>query len=340
VARFASALLDDLAAGAIRDAETEYAALRRVVLAAPNSEWMYKLAAAAANTGRYVEADSLMSALDPDAGWMRDWEMYWYLLPSVKYWVGRHADEVEAARRGTDRTHSGWLYPYDGGRGLAALGKDREVISLMNADFARVQRHASSSDWLMVLSAARLHGQLELARVIAKRLLKTPITTQEDFGTDSVVARARFDVLALEHAELWDEAERGARRLLHVDSIAGRHDALPYMVLLQAALRRNPVGDTVGLETRAIEEAAKWDWHSQGTWMVDTPPMVRAEIAAIHHDARKAAAMLDDADEHGLYLIYWLTERPAFDPIRGDPAVPWIHDPSADRGAAQAMFAR
>jgi hypothetical protein len=60
-----------------------------------------------------------------------------------------------------------------------------------------------------------------------------------------------------------------------------------------------------------------------------TPLTVKAELAAIRRDARMAAMMLDQ--EKG--LIYSLTERPAFDPIRGDPSLPWLHNPAADRSA-------
>ena len=48
-----------------------------------------------------------------------------------------------------------------------------------------------------------------------------------DFGPDSAVARGRYQLLVFEHAELWDEAGHSAARLLHIDSIANRHDALP-----------------------------------------------------------------------------------------------------------------
>ena len=322
---FDRALLDALAAMRRNDPAGEYEGFRRVVAIAPNSEWVYKLGFAAMALRRYDEGDSLFSAIDPDAGWMRDWGMFAFVLPEAHYRVGRHQEAIDAARRlaaGRDE----WNFVNATGRGLAALGRGRELLTLVDAELARRDPRVDIGTVFFMLSAARLHGHVSLAREMVKRALERS-RTETDLGPDSVIVRARYELLVLEHAELWDEAERSAKHLLHLDSIAKRHDALPYMVLLQAALRRTPVGDTAGLATRAIDEAARWNRQALGDWMVDTPLTVKAELAAIRRDARMAATMLDQ--EKG--VIYSLTERPAFDPIRGDPALPWLHNPAAER---------
>jgi DNA-binding SARP family transcriptional activator/tetratricopeptide (TPR) repeat protein len=326
---FDRALLDGLAAMRRNDAAGEYEAFRRVVAIAPNSEWLYKLGYAAAMLRRYAEADSLFSAIDPDAGWMRDWVPLSFFLPELHYRVGRHQESIDAARR-LAAGRNDWDYVYETGRGLAALGRDQDVLTFVDAELARREKRMDFNTLFMVLSAARLHGHVPLARAMVQRALRLP-PSGKALGPDSVITRERYTLLVLEHAELWDQAERSAKRLLHLDSTSNRHDALPYMVLLQAALRRTPVGDTAGLEARAIDEAARSDWQAGNLWMMDTPLTVKAELAAIRHDARMAAAMLDQ--EHG--AIYALTERPAFDPIRGDPSLPWLHNPAAERAATR-----
>jgi tetratricopeptide (TPR) repeat protein/TolB-like protein len=329
---FDRALLDALAAMRRNDWAGEYEGFRRVVAIAPNSEWVYKLAYAAMRLRRYAEADSLFSAIDPDAGWMRDWDTFSSVLPEAHYRVGRHQESIDAARRlaaGRDE----WNFVYGTGRGLAALGRDREVLTLVDAELARREPRVTSVTMFDILSAARLHGHVSLARAMAKRALALP-RLPRILVPDSVIGGARYELLVLEHAELWDQAERSANRLAHLDSIANRHDALPYMVLLQAALRRTPVGDTAGLEARALDEAARSDWETSFDYLMDTPLTVRAELAAIRRDARTAAAMLNQEQT----AIYSLTERPAFDPIRGDPSLPWLHNPAAERSATRPIM--
>jgi len=329
---FDRALLDALAAMRRNDAAGEYDGFRRVVAVAPNSEWIYKLAAAAVSLRRYTEADSLLSAIDPDAGWLRDWDMYAFMLAEIHYRVGRHQESVDVARR-LSAGRNDWDLVYETGRGLAALGHDREVLTLLDAELARREPRLDSYGLFAIIASARLHGHVTLARAIANRVLPvSPLRMRG--GADSIIARARYELLVLEHTEMWDQTERSAKRLLEIESIANRHDALPYMALLKAALRRTPVGDTAGLEARALDEAARWDWNAGGDFMVDTPLTVKAELAAIRRDARMAAMMLDQ--EKG--LIYSLTERPAFDPIRGDPSLPWLHNPAADRSAPGSVL--
>jgi tetratricopeptide (TPR) repeat protein len=129
---FDRALLDAHASAARGDDLGAYDALRRLVAIAPRSEWLYKAAVAAAQVNRMTEADSLLDALDPDAGWMHEWQLYWDVRADVAYLVGRHDLELATVVRRNER------YPVDGehqrklGRALAALGRDEELLAMVD----------------------------------------------------------------------------------------------------------------------------------------------------------------------------------------------------------------
>jgi DNA-binding SARP family transcriptional activator/TolB-like protein len=335
--RFDRALLDAHVASARGDAIGEYDALRRVVASAPNSEWVYKLAVSAMSLHRFAEADSLLRALDPDAGWMREYAGYWARLGDLRYSTGQHAEELAAASR--------WqlLFPRQAqadprqrARALAALGRDREFLALVDDAIGRSPQRIDPEGLFRIMSAARVHGHLRPARAIAQRALRGPINI--DMGGDSLITRARYEVLVLEATEMWEDAAKSARRLLRADSLAGRHDALPYMVLLQAALRRGAFDDTAGLEARARAEVAarpKPDAHD--SWTSESRLAVEAELAALHHDARRTAAVLSEAVDRGVWEYYWYSERPAFDAVRGDSSLArLLHNPATDRRPAPA----
>jgi hypothetical protein len=328
LAPFDRALLDAHAAWARGDAMGTYEALRRVVAIAPNSEWLYKLAAAAADLHRFEEADSLLSALDPNVGWMRDWRAYWSLLADVRYYEGRHDAELAANRELPVRFARGVAFNRGEARALAALGRDSALVALADEAIQRAPAAIDFEQLFRSVSTARVHGHLGAARAIARRSLRFPITGVSE--RDPARLKARSELLAYEAAEMWDEAASSAKRLRRADSLAGRHDALPYMVLLQAALHRGALGDTAGLEARALAEiAARPKSDGPGSWVTESPLAVRAELAALHRDVPQTATLLKEAVERGVWEYYWFSERPAFDAVRTDPALAGLlHNPA------------
>ena len=108
------------------------------------------------------------------------------------------------------------------------------------------------------------------------------------------------------------------------------------MVLLQVALRRRPIADTAGLEARALAEAARSDWQTGDYWMMDTPLTVKAELAAIRHDARTAVTLLNQ--EQWPTVIYALTERPRSTLYAAIRRCRGFHNPAAERTISRSML--
>ena len=189
-----------------------------------------------------------------------------------------------------------------------------------------------------IINAARVHGHSEVARAVAERALRSNLTVT-DISPDSILSRARYRVLVLEAVERWDDAAASARYLIRLDSIAKQRDALPYLVLLQAALERGAVSDTAGLEARALAEAAaRSTSDGSNSWKSESPLAVRAALAALHHDAPRAAVALSEARDRNVWEYFWYSERPVFDRLRGDPVFDGLlHDPASERRASATM---
>ena len=130
---------------------------------------------------------------------------------------------------------------------------------------------------------------------------------------------------------MWDDAERGARELIRANSVAHTYDALPYIVLLQSALRKGALADTSGLEARALAELSA-DAANTSAVVTARTLAVQAELAALHRNVPRTAALQQDAVERRAWHWYEGSERPAFDAVRGDSLLAQlIHNPATDR---------
>jgi hypothetical protein len=298
---------------------------------------VYKLADAAIELHHFGEADSLLVALDPNGGWMRDWAMYWVLRPMIAYEEGRHDSELDIVVHASGRRPEDGLDVLSAGRALAALGRKRELLTLVDEALASTPPRIDPAGLFRVMSAARVHGHVDIAVAIAERALRPPATAivESDLST---LRRARFELLVFEASENWAAAVLSAKRLIRLELLQGHHDALPYTVLLEAALYRGALADTAGLEAKALAEAA---YRSDADWpeysLFQTPVAVRAELAALHGDAQRTAAVLQDAIARGLWdpKTDWVEfERFAFDQFRADPSfAKLLHEPTLDRPA-------
>lgn len=336
--RLDRALLDALTAISRLDPVARHQAFQEAVAIAPNSEWVYKLADVAFELHRIGETDSLLTALDPDGGWIRDWPGYWRMRSNVAYEQGRHEDELSLAMRGDGRNPGDRVNTYAAGRALASLGRKAELLAFIDQGLASSPPRMDSYDLLRIMSAARLHGHIDIAAEIARRALQRPMTGIP--MVDSILGRARFEMLIFETSEDWNGAVKSARQLIRLDSLRRHHDALPYIVLLEAAVRRGVALDTTGLEAKALAEAAarrKADGWSD--WLSEYPLVARAELSALRGDTQQAAAMLQEAVAGNVWdpKTEWApSERAVFDRVRGDPALSHLlHVPALDRRAIQ-----
>jgi len=332
--RLERALLDGLLSFSRLDPVARTEAFRRVVAIAPNSEWLYKLAEAAEEAHFFAEADSALNALEPDAGWMREWQQYWGLRSLIAYDLGRHEVELDFAMR-MPRGHPGdGPNPKAVGLALAALGRKAELLTLVDEALASTPPRIGSGGLFRIMSAARVHGHVDIATAIAERALRPPVIGFD--MVDSVRGRARYELLVFEASENWSAAVTSAKQLIRLDSRRGRRDALPYLVLLEAALRRGALQDTAGLEAKALAEAAaRPSEDGPMNFISEHPLVVRAELAALRGDVKRTAAALQEAVLRNSWdpkTDYGPFERSAFDRVRGDPSLSnLLHVPALDR---------
>jgi hypothetical protein len=115
---------------------------------------------------------------------MHEWELYWDWRADVAYFVGRHELELATVARRNER------YPVDGehqrklGRALAALGRDEELLAMVDDALGQSPPGLDAEALLRIISAARVHGHLVLARAVAaercggRRLASTVLPTR------------------------------------------------------------------------------------------------------------------------------------------------------------------
>lgn len=154
--------LEALLAG---DAPRALAAIRRAAEVAPGSRSAYNLAFTALTVNQPAEALAALRTLDPDRGPMRNWAPYWYTLSHALHLLGRFDDELGAAREARRRfpdSRAAWVHE---ARALAALGRTREIDSLLEQAATLPPDTYWSQGAAMVIAGEELvaHGRPERA---------------------------------------------------------------------------------------------------------------------------------------------------------------------------------
>ncbi len=81
------------------DLPLAHRAAHAVAAAAPNSEWRVLVASTAMSENRAREAQRVLRAVDPAAGWINGWEFYWVTLDQSHHLLGDFRDELGDDRR-------------------------------------------------------------------------------------------------------------------------------------------------------------------------------------------------------------------------------------------------
>jgi serine/threonine-protein kinase len=184
--RWERALLDAHLGWLAGDDAKAYHAYSRVVEMTPGAEWNFKLAEWARSPREIVD---LLTAVDPEQGWLANWGVYWDRLTSARHDLGEHEQELADARRGRAQLpHDYRMVGYAELRALAALGRLEPPASQYD-----------EQDLQYFVRELLAHGHA----LVAEELINDHLS-RYDPGQDSLYRRAAF---WLEVAGRTDEAE-------------------------------------------------------------------------------------------------------------------------------------
>jgi tetratricopeptide (TPR) repeat protein/TolB-like protein len=330
------AFLDRLRARLRGDLPATHAASLRMIEIAPAADDAVREAALdALRLNRAEEALDRLLSLDPERGWVRGWREYWFFLATAYHQLGRHEEELRAAREGRLRDPGrSFIWDIVEATALAALGRADDALALVDETVERERHRAPPAMVLANVGAALLaHGHDGPAMELFGRAAAEPAPNLAPLpgATSEPVVRARAmplsgailradallvtgDHTAAELAFLQVVEAAGASRFsleqrLRLTALAG--------LALTAAVR----GDQEAAERRVQEIAATQLVNEQ--WR---EPHARAAIAAAQGDRSAAVVLLREAFARGLQhttnpVDYQVRRHhPALSPLRGHGA--------------------
>jgi len=301
-----------------------YDAVVRQARIAPGTISEYMIGELARKMNRPAEAVNVLRALGPDRGELRGWRPYWRELTFALHLLGRHDEELVAARDAMRR------YPNDVTiaayelRALAALGDVRAVVTALarlDGSVASVAERAA----LRVTTATEFlahHPDVggDIARDVTAWFDSMPSTERDD------PAIRRHDARAL---LLSGRAHDAHRRL---QPLTTRMNAPATMSLALMGLAGNVAaadGDSAAarrwMRLLAAREQAMTTAARGLTW--GESPYWRATIAARLSDSAAVLSLLREARRQGLAMEPAVHAEPAFASMRRWPPLAVIISP-------------
>jgi tetratricopeptide (TPR) repeat protein len=300
-----SALLDAQLSFIRGDWAGQYEAYQRVVDLSPASEWRYRLARAAMNLRRYREAAEILSALDPDRGWVSRWEHYWWTLTRAHHLAGDHEAELQAA--------DGYLesYPESG------VGLRRKAIALVALDrteeAAKLAVQFSETDppgvhstlvWSVVMEL-RAHGH----EAVARDLVDGYLVWYDSLPRNGFDARHVSTAILV----LGGRVEEG-RRVLE-ETVRAADQPLTVLALLA---QLGWIAALQGDEEEARRAIARIEAEGDSAFSASKQALT-AGIVANLGEPERAVALLRAAYRSGFPDTYGWHSDPALDPLRDYP---------------------
>lgn len=206
------AMADHVLAHASGDWARAYDAAAEAVRYAPDSEWVYKQAYAAAALNRPRTVIRLLGRLDPSRGWIAGWQGFWTLQATAWHGLGTYRKELatvqELERRFPDRDG----HRFHRFRSRLVTGRVAEAAAI--AEEARTSG-AFTTNYLREL---RVHGEGRTAEELANRVVEDSAATSVPYGTHAWrLQRLYF----LWEAGRLDEVDSVASEVARSDSAAG-----------------------------------------------------------------------------------------------------------------------
>jgi DNA-binding SARP family transcriptional activator/tetratricopeptide (TPR) repeat protein/TolB-like protein len=282
---FETATLDMVQGWMRGDNVAAYQAVVRQARLAPGSVGHYQVAEQARRLNRPAEAIRVLREIDPERGELRGWTPYWREATAAHHMLGNHRQELREARRARA------LNPDNPGvlalevRALAALGRTRDLDSLLEERKANPSTSWPEPGALMQLAAQELHshGFREPARELHGRAVDWYRTLRRTHPGDHRRAHAR----ALYTAGKWAEAETLFRELASEDP----EDVHLQGYLGTLAARRGDRARAEQISGRLSEMRQPYLWGANSYW--------RACIAAHLGEREQAVQLLRDAFSQG-----------------------------------------
>lgn len=271
------------------DWERSYHGARRMAQLAPAAAHaLFALGLTAVITSRSGEAVDLLTRIDTETGWGKDWSLrIWNVLTWGNHQLGRHNAELQIARR--MRQHepdAGWTRLHEI-RALIALGRIRE--SLLRADEATAFPRTSNTwepfspgDLLYQTGRElRAHGNPEPAADLFQRAEQWFATQTSEPGARQSRADA---VYALER---WDDAAAIYDSLLRLDTTN-----VVLLGSLGATAQRRGASGTADSVLHMLETERR-------PYLFGSPRYQAARIVALRGERDRAVALLRQARREG-----------------------------------------
>jgi serine/threonine protein kinase len=245
-----------------KSSEDGYQAFRRVVEAAPQSEWLYMLAYTAMATNRPATAKRALRQLDPSRGWMREWPSYWTVLADAHHYLGEYAEELVVVRRGLERfPMNGHLFTMEI-RALAALGEEGAVKHKLAELTYASPRFSKFPPLERLLRELRTHGHIQTADSLGAQLLREIDGARAALDSAQSVRLRLSTMWALNR---WNEVELILDSLSFAGSKAVWEPAmLWYRALIAASRRQRDEADALAkrwwqiMERRPLNGSLHW----------------------------------------------------------------------------------
>lgn len=265
-------------------------AMRAAVRLAPGTRAGYNAARTALALNRPAEALEDLLALDPDRGLMRGWSSYWVQLAHAYHLLGRHAEELAAAREGVQRYPDRRVNLVLEARALASLNRLEALDSLLAASELLPTETYWSQGAMLVTAGEELTVHHD-ADVGARYLRRAVAWYQPRVRGPDAPSGHRF-WLGLAHYQLGEfaTADRIFRSLERDDP----------------ALLQNRALVALGLARQGQGEAAAARLGEPGPNALGEHTMYRARIAALLGEPDRAISLLTEALGQGVEGWVWV----------------------------------
>ena len=273
---------------------------------APQSRYPFVVALAAASLNRPWHAVDQLRKIDPERGAMRGWVPYWVIMTLSLHMLGKHREELSAARQGRRQYPNSQYVRLTEIRALTANGKPEQAAQRLDEVFSL---SLPSNVYLFYCQQAaaelRAHGDRRRALEIVERAVGRYRNSDQSAegrlpgNPGELPVLARFQLAALLYeGERWQEANNIFAKLAL--EAPGNVDYQGYLGVTAARLGHRV--DALRISKQLAEVDRRHLFGANTLW--------RARIAAVLGHPRDAIMLLQDAfregwrfDEPGLHFM-------------------------------------